>query len=125
MRVVAQRLSPEEADRLARSGPAPAPARAPGPAARPAVPATGAATALEQAPPPSAEIVGPRPAADRPLPVLDRRIRRRPFTRLLALVRGRRREGSCGRHRPDTIPSQGWSMFAPQRRSRRRFGVRR
>lgn len=95
----------------------------------------------------AADVVVPSPPAERPAPVaaptatrapvatLDRPAptsaalpvlapRRRPFARLLALVRGRRRT-DCGRHRPDTIPSRGWSMFAPQRRPRRRFGIRR
>ncbi|NMO91144.1 hypothetical protein [Actinomycetospora sp. TBRC 11914] len=122
LRVVAQRLTPEEAARPA--APVPAPRPAPGPAAG-ARPAAGAVATLEAAPPSSPEAAGLPVRADRPLPVLDRRPRRRPFARLLALVRGRRRAEGCGRHRPDTIPTSGWSMFAPHRRSRRRFGARR
>ena len=86
--------------------------------------------APERPAPAAAPVARPAPVAtlDRPvptnaaLPVLAPR--RRPFVRLLALVRGRRK-ADCGRHRPDTIPSRGWSMFAPQRRPRRRFGTRR
>jgi hypothetical protein len=117
MRVVAQRLPADQA------GPAPLPAQAadvPAPA-----PATGGVAALDEAPLPSPDIVGLPARRERPLPVLDRRTPRRPFSRLLALVRGRRRAEVGGRHRPDTIPSSGWSMFAPHRRSRRRFGARR
>jgi hypothetical protein len=115
LRVVAQRITPEQA--------APVPTAA-GPAAG-TVPATGAVATLDEPPLPSPEIVGLPARTDRGLPVLDRRTRRRPFARLLALVRGRRRAEVCGRHRPDTIPASGWSMFAPHRRSRRRFGARR
>jgi hypothetical protein len=109
LRVVSQRLTPEDAARVAPvTGPT-----------------TGTAAALAEPPLPSPEIVGLPAVAERPLPVLDRRPRRAPFTRLLNLVRGRRRAEKCGRHRPDTTPSRAWSMFAPQRGSRRRFGGRR
>ncbi len=118
LRVVAQRLSPEEADRLARR---PRPSPAPREASAYAAPAAGAATAL--APPPVGVLERPAPS-ERALPVLDRS-RRRPFARLLALVRARRRVEVGGRHRPGTTSTQGWSMFAPHRRSRRRFGARR
>jgi hypothetical protein len=128
LRVVSQRLSPEEAQlRAPRPG---RPAAGPGTTT---APTTGAVATLAQPPLPSPEIVG-LPAPGLPLPVLDRRTRRRPFARLISLVRGRRRAEIPGgrrraelpgRHRPDATPSQGWSMFAPQRRSRRRFGVRR
>ncbi|MCD2190282.1 hypothetical protein [Actinomycetospora soli] len=111
IRVVSQRLPAD-----ATVGPPAAPV----PTAVAGVPATGAVAALQQAPLPSPEVVGLPVRADR-APVLDGR---RPLSRLLALVRSRRRVGA-GRHRPDTIPSRGWSMFAPPRRSRRRFGVRR
>ncbi|MDL5155934.1 hypothetical protein [Actinomycetospora termitidis] len=128
IRVVSRRLSADEVaaevppprPASPASGPIPTPA---GPA-RPARPATGAVAVLQDAPLPSPEVVGLPARAERPLPVVDRRRPRRPFARLLALVRGRRR-AEAGRHRPDTIPSQGWSMFAPHRRSRRRFGGRR
>ncbi|WP_433799405.1 hypothetical protein [Actinomycetospora sp. CA-084318] len=96
------------------------PPSAPVPTAVAGMPATGAVATLQQAPLPSPEVVGLPVRANR-APVLDGR---RPLSRLLALIRSRRRVGA-GRHRPDTIPSRGWSMFAPQRRSRRRFGVRR
>ena len=109
LRVVSQRLSPAEA---ARAAPV-------------TDPTTGTAAALAEPPLPSPEIVGLPAVSERPLPVLDRRPRSAPFTRLLDLVRGRRRAERCGRHRPDTTPSRAWSMFAPQRRSRRRFGGRR
>jgi hypothetical protein len=69
-------------------------------------------------------VVERRAPSERALPVLDRR-RRRPFARLIALVRARRRAEVGGRHRPGTTSTQGWSMFAPHRRSRRRFGARR
>ena len=120
LRVVAQRLSPEEADRLARR---PAPAAPPSPAwsAPAAAPAAGTATALAPRPAGVVDRVAP---SDPALPVLDRR-RRRPFARLLALVRAGRRGEPGGRHRPGTTPTQGWSMFSPHRRSRRRFGARR
>ncbi|MCD2197090.1 hypothetical protein LQ327_27335 [Actinomycetospora endophytica] len=118
---MSQRLTPEEARAAAPAPPADQPA-----AATPvAAPATGTAAALAEPPLPSPEIVGLPAVAERPLPVLDRRPRQTPFARLMNLVRGRRRADRCGRHRPDTTPSRAWSMFAPQRRSRRRFGVRR
>lgn len=132
LRVVSQRLSPEEA-RAAMQAPPQHPDQ-PSPAAHTPIPAaarrvtgptTGAAAALAQPPLPSPEIVGLPAVARRPLPVLDRRVRRAPFARLINLVRGRRRGQGCGRHRPDTTPNRAWSMFAPQRRSRRRFGRRR
>lgn len=106
LRVVSQRVPPGETD-------------APVPTAVAGVPATGAVAALQEAPLPSPDVVGLPVRRPDTLPV-----RTHPFGRLLALVRGRRR-AEAGRHRPDTIPSRGWSMFAPQRRSRRRFGVRR
>ena len=123
LRVVAQRLSPEEADRLTRrpdpvAPPTPAPAA---PATSAAASAAGTATAL--APRPVGVVDRPAPS-EGALPVLDRR-RRGPFARLLALVRARRRGEPGGRHRPGTTPTQGWSMFSPHRRSRRRFGARR
>ena len=107
LRVVSQRLT--AADVVIPS---------PAPAAAPASVITGAPAA---APAPVATLDRPDPT-NAALPVLAPR--RRPFDRLVALVRGRRRDGS-GRHRPDTIPSRGWSMFAPHRRSRRRIGTRR
>jgi hypothetical protein len=116
LRVVAQRLSPEEADRLARRPAHPVPSTPPAP--RPA-----AAPPRAAAPAPSA-VVDRRAPSDRALPVLDRR-RRRPFARLIALVRARRRVEIVGRHRPGTNSTQGWSMFAPNRRAPRRFGARR
>jgi hypothetical protein len=120
LRVVAQRLHPDEADRLARHPGPPAPP-APRAASPSAAPVAGAATAL--APRPSA-VVERRAPSERALPVLGRR-RRRPFARLLALVRAPRRVEAGGRHRPGTTSTQGWSMFAPHRRSRRRFGAHR
>ncbi|MFC5061465.1 hypothetical protein [Actinomycetospora atypica] len=93
----------------------------PTPAPEPAASGTTRVAAPAAAPAPVATLDRPAPP-NTALPVLAPR--RRPFDRLLALVRGRRRDG-CGRHRPDTIPSRGWSMFAPQRRPRRRFGTRR
>jgi hypothetical protein len=110
LRVVAQRLTPDQAQALA-----PQPA---GPVVPPAPVTAHAPVAVPAAAPVS--------TADRgSLPVLDRSVRRRPpFARLLDLVTGRRSE-RCGRHRPDTLPSRGWSMFAPHRRARRRYGSRR
>lgn len=129
--MVAERLTPEEARAVARAdaaaarseaarrpaptapGPIGAQAVVPGPvsppAGNPAAPSGGVVTLAPV-------VAAPAPA----LPVFDPRPARLRFSRLWSLVRGRRRE--CGRHRPDTIPSQGWSMFAPQRRARRRFG---
>ena len=109
LRVVSQRLTAAD---VVIPAPAPAPT---------AAPASVRTVAPPAAPAPVATLDRPVPA-NAALPVLAPR--RRPFDRLLALVRGRRRDGS-GRHRPDTIPSRGWSLFAPQRRSRRRFGTRR
>lgn len=114
LRVVSQRLP------VSTTAAPSAPSAAPVPTAVAGVPATGAVATLQQAPLPSPEVVGLPLRADR-APVL---VGRRPLTRLMSLIRSRRRVGA-GRHRPDTIPSRGWSMFAPQRRARRRFGVRR
>lgn len=118
LRVVSQRLTPEEA-RAAAPGPHPVPA------ARVPDSATGTAASPARPPLASPEVAGLPAVSERPLPVLDRRARRSPFARLLNLVRGRRGAERCGRHRPDTTPSRAWSMFAPQRRPRRRFGIRR
>jgi hypothetical protein len=118
LRVVAQRLSPEDADRLARRSARPAYSTPPAPR-----PAAAPARAAVAAPAPSA-VVDRRAPSDPALPVLGRR-RRRPFERLLALVRARRRVEVVGRHRPGTNSTQGWSMFAPNRRAPRRFGARR
>ncbi|CAA9298700.1 MAG: hypothetical protein AVDCRST_MAG54-5050, partial [uncultured Actinomycetospora sp.] len=59
-----------------------------------------------------------RPALPVVAPVPRRRI-----SDLWRLVFARRR---AGRHRPETTPPQGWSMFAPQRRrpAGRRWGRR-
>lgn len=63
------------------------------------------------------------PVAAPGLPARPGPPRRTGLAELLALVTGRRR---TGRHRPDCVNHQGWSMFSPQRRPRRRrrFGVR-
>jgi hypothetical protein len=118
LRVVAERLSPEDAERLARRPARPAPSSPPAPRSA-AAPARAAVPASA----PSA-VVDRRTPSDRALPVLGRR-RRRPFARLVALVRARRRIDVVGRHRPGTNSTQGWSMFAPNRRAPRRFGARR
>ncbi|GAA4846728.1 hypothetical protein GCM10023201_43040 [Actinomycetospora corticicola] len=113
LRVVSHRVRADEpSDRSAHGAPVPTVVAG--------VPATGAVATLQQAPLPSPDVVGLPVRRAEAAPVLARR---RPVTRLLDLVRGRR--DGAGRHRPDTIPSRGWSMFAPARRSRRRFGVRR
>jgi hypothetical protein len=65
----------------------------------------------------------PAPVVARPgLPVVAPLPRRR-LGDLWRLVFARRR---AGRHRPETTPPQGWSMFAPQRRRPpgRRWGRR-
>ncbi|MEJ2868574.1 hypothetical protein WCD74_12440 [Actinomycetospora sp. OC33-EN08] len=126
IRVVSRRLSADELAVAPAEVPSPRPVPAssgPVPTASAGVPATGAVAVLQDTPLPSPDVVGLPVPAGRELPVL-RRPRRRTFAQLMALVRGRRRAGA-GRHRPDTIPSRGWSMFAPHRRARRRFGGRR
>ena len=99
LRVVSERVPPEEAARSA----APGATATLDPAGR-----SGAAG-------PVATVADTRPTLAPRLPA-----RRGPWGRLADLVTGRRR---TGRHRPDTLHSHGWSMFAPQRRGRR-WGVR-
>lgn len=79
----------------------------------------------EPAPDPRTASSSAAPVVARPsLPVVATRPRRR-FGDLWRLVFARRR---AGRHRPETTPPQGWSMFAPQRppgrRTPRRWGHR-
>lgn len=110
MRVVSERLTEEQARAAAPAAPTgPMPAVPPPPA--PEVPHQGAVAAP------------PAPVMARPgLPVVAP-VRRRRFGDLWRLVFARRR---AGRHRPETTPPQGWSMFAPQRRRPpgRRWGRR-
>ena len=125
LRVVSERLTDEEAAAAAAAAPA-APATAaptgPLPTAPPRVPTPeprpAAATAATAASPTPAAPVVARPS----LPVVAPRSRRR-FGDFWRLVFARRR---AGRHRPETTPPQGWSMFAPQRRRPpgRRWGRR-
>ena len=116
LRVSSERLTDDEARAastaraaatIAPTGPVPVPPPAPD---RPAP---------DQRMSPSAPVVA-RPS----LPVVAPRPRRR-FGELWRLVFARRR---AGRHRPETTPPQGWSMFAPQRppgrRTTRRWGRR-
>ena len=110
LRVVSERLTEEQAR-----------------AAVPAAP-TGPVPAV---PPPPAPVASPHGAvAAPPAPVVARHglpvvapVPRRRFGDLWRLVFARRR---AGRHRPETTPPQGWSMFAPQRRrpAGRRWGRR-
>ena len=110
LRVVSERLTEEQAR-----------------AAAPAAP-TGPVPAV---PPPPAPVASPHGAvAAPPAPVVARHglpvvapVPRRRFSDLWRLVFARRR---AGRHRPETTPPQGWSMFAPQRRRPpgRRWGRR-
>jgi hypothetical protein len=116
LRVTSERLTDDEARAastaraaatIAPTGPVPVPPPAPD---RPAP---------DQRMSPSAPVVA-RPS----LPVVAPRPRRR-FGELWRLMFARRR---AGRHRPETTPPQGWSMFAPQRppgrRTTRRWGRR-
>jgi hypothetical protein len=68
---------------------------------------------------PSSAVALQRPAAG--LPVLAPR---RPRRRVSELVRRVFTRPAAGRHRPETTTTGGWSMFAPQRRPRRRWGRR-
>ncbi|HSK61518.1 MAG TPA: hypothetical protein VK935_20940, partial [Actinomycetospora sp.] len=92
------------------------PPTAPPPTTSP--PTTSPPTAPPTGSPPPAPVPAPhggvaaalvaRPA----LPVVAP-VPRRRFSDIWRLVFARRR---AGRHRPETTPPQGWSMFAPQRR---------
>ncbi|MHC1560445.1 hypothetical protein ACR9E3_15935 [Actinomycetospora sp. C-140] len=128
LRVSSQRLTEDEA----RAAAAPSPAA---PVAT-AVPPTPAGVVAPTGPLPAArggDGWGPWPPADVPavpssapvlarpsLPVVAPRPRRR-VSDLWRLVFARRR---AGRHRPETTPPASWSMFAPQRRRRSRWGRR-
>ena len=113
IRVTSERLSDDEARAastaraaatIAPTGPVPVPPPAPDQRTAP----SSAAPVVAR---PSLPVVAPRP--------------RRRFGELWRLVFARRR---AGRHRPETTPPQGWSMFAPQRppgrRTTRRWGRR-
>ncbi|GAA4807240.1 hypothetical protein GCM10023200_51100 [Actinomycetospora chlora] len=126
LRVTSERLTEDEARAAAAASPAP-----PVPAAAvPAAPAATVATATVDATGPlatSTDAWGPwtgSPAlpvvAPSALPVVAPRPRRR-FGELWRLVFARRR---AGRHRPENTPPASWSMFAPQRRRRSRWGRR-
>ena len=123
LRVTSERLSDDEARAastagaaatIAPTGPVPVPPPAPD------QPAPGRPAPDQRMAPSSAAPVVARPS----LPVVAPRPRRR-FGELWRLVFARRR---AGRHRPETTPPQGWSMFAPQRppgrRPTRRWGRR-
>lgn len=113
LRVTSERLTADEA-RAASAASAAATITPTGP-----VPVPPAAPDQRMAPASAAPVVA-RPS----LPVVAPRPRRR-FGELWRLVFARRR---AGRHRPETTPPQGWSMFAPQRppgrRTVRRWGRR-
>ena len=113
LRVVSERLTAEEARAASAVTTAPPASPVPHPAA--------AETGPIPATPPQRS--GGAPVVARPsVPALAPRPRRR-FGDLWRLVFARRR---AGRHRPETTPPQGWSMFAPQRRRPpgRRWGGR-
>jgi hypothetical protein len=116
LRVTSERLTDDEA-RAASTARAAATIAPTGPV--PAPPPADERPAHHQRMSPSAPVVA-RPS----LPVVAPRPRRR-FGELWRLVFARRR---AGRHRPETTPPQGWSMFAPQRppgrRTTRRWGRR-
>jgi hypothetical protein len=110
LRVVSERLTEDQASAAAPAAPTgPMPTVPPPPA--PAVPQHGAVAA-----PPAPVMARPALPVVAPVP-------RRRFGDLWRLVFARRR---AGRHRPETTPPQGWSMFAPQRRRPpgRRWGRR-
>jgi hypothetical protein len=126
LRVVSERVTPQEAVRLPAAVPAPPPvvqepatATVTGPAVAP-TPRAVRLTPVRDVTPGAAAVAGLAVVDTRPAlaPLLP--ARRGPWGRLADLVVGRRR---AGRHRPDTLYAHGWSMFAPQRRSRR-WGVR-
>jgi hypothetical protein len=116
LRVTSERLTDDEA-RAASTARAAATIGPTGPV--PVPPPAPDRPAPDQRMSPSAPVVA-RPS----LPVVAPRPRRR-FGELWRLVFARRR---AGRHRPETTPPQGWSMFAPQRppgrRTTRRWGRR-
>lgn len=125
LRVTSERLSDDEA-RAVSAAPAQAATIAPtGPVpVSPAAPdGWGPPSSVRAAAPVVAPVAAPvvaRPS----LPVVAPRPRRR-LGEIWRLVFSRRR---AGRHRPETTPPQGWSMFAPARRpgqrSTRRWGRR-
>jgi hypothetical protein len=107
LRVTSERLTEEQARAAAPAAPTgPMPTAPPAP-----VPAPAGAVAA-----PAAVVARPGLPVVAPVP-------RRRFRDIWRLVFARRR---AGRHRPETTPPQGWSMFAPQRRRPpgRRWGRR-
>ncbi|PVZ14542.1 hypothetical protein [Actinomycetospora cinnamomea] len=113
LRVSSERLTDEEARAAAATPPAPAEPTGPVRTVPPPHPAAS---------PPAATAVAAPVVARPSLPVVAPRPRRR-LADLWRLLFSRRR---AGRHRPETTPPQGWSMFAPQRRRPpgRRWGRR-
>ncbi|WP_433787150.1 hypothetical protein ACQPX6_09970 [Actinomycetospora sp. CA-101289] len=111
LRVASQRLTDEEARAAAPAAPTGPMPSVPPRAADPGGPYRGAVAA-----PPAPVIARPALPVVAPVP-------RRRMSDLWRLVFARRR---AGRHRPETTPPQGWSMFAPQRRRPpgRRWGRR-
>jgi hypothetical protein len=116
LRVSSERLTEDEAREAAAAAQA-----APRPAPAPPTPAASAAPTAPLSVPPAAPGGTAAPVLARPsLPVVAAPPRRR-LGDLWRLVFARRR---AGRHRPETTPPHSWSMFAPQRRRRRRWGRR-
>jgi hypothetical protein len=110
LRVVSERLTEEQARAAAPAAPTgPMPTTPPPPA--PVTSHHGAVAA-----PPAPLVARPGLPVVAPVP-------RRRFSDLWRMVFARRR---AGRHRPETTPPQGWSMFAPTRRRPpgRRWGRR-
>jgi hypothetical protein len=110
LRVTSERLTEEQARAAAPAAPAAPTSPMPTAPPAPAVPRSAVAA-------PAAPVVA-RPG----LPVVAP-VPRRRFSDLWRMVFARRR---AGRHRPETTPPQGWSMFAPTRRRPpgRRWGRR-
>lgn len=125
LRVVSERLSAPEADRVR---PTPSITRFASHSAPHREPAT--ADALASAPTalltdvrgPASAVALQRPAPG--LPVLAPPRPRRARRRVSELVRRVFTRPAAGRHRPESTTTGGWSMFAPQRRPRRRWGRR-
>jgi hypothetical protein len=108
--VASERLTEEQARAAAPAAPTGPMPTVPPPPDRPApMPPQHGAVAAPVMARPALPVVAPVP--------------RRRISDLWRLVFARRR---AGRHRPETTPPQGWSMFAPQRRRPpgRRWGRR-
>jgi hypothetical protein len=117
--VTSQRLTEEEA-RAAAAVPDPVPATATATATATVAPTGPLALPADAGPGPGAAPSAAPVLSHPSLPVVAPRPRRR-FGDLWRLVFARRR---AGRHRPENTPPASWSMFAPQRRRRSRWGRR-